>query len=545
MKSSIGHRRHVGLLVATLLLGPAIGRAQDQQVAPAAADNALFALSAECIACHSNISAPSGEDLSIGYAWRASMMANAARDPYWHAGVRRESMDHPEAQAAIEDKCSTCHMPMMRFTAAHAGGTGQVFANLREGADNALAMDGVSCTVCHQIRPDNFGEHESFDGGFEIDASKPVEQREIFGPHDVDAGHERLMNSASAFVPTQTDHLKESELCATCHTLYTQALGDNGEVIGELAEQMPYREWLHSEFRTTQSCQDCHMPEVTDEVPITSVLGVPRPAVSRHTFRGANAFMLRLLNRHRADLGVTALPQELNAAAERAMRFLATESARLTIGAVERSADTLDFTVSVENLGGHKLPTAYPSRRVWLHVRASDANGNVIFESGAMRPDGSIVGNDNDDDPARFEPHHRIIRTGEDVQIYEPVLADRNGGLTTGLLTGVRYIKDNRLLPRGFDKATAAPDVAVNGDASADPDFIAGVDSIRYLIDVSAATGAVTVNVELDYQSIGFRWAENLKAYAAPEPERFVAYYAEAARDSKMPLANATLVSRP
>lgn len=285
------------------------------------------------------------------------------------------------------------------------------------------------------------------------------------------------------------------------------------------------------------------MPEVAQEVPITSVLGAPRPAFSRHTFRGANAFMLRLLNRHRAELGVTALPQELNAAAERAMRFLATESARLTIGAVERSAGTLDFTVSVENLGGHKLPTAYPSRRVWLHVRASDASGNVIFESGAMRADGSIVGNDNDDDPGRFEPHHRIIRSGDDVQIYEPVLADRNGGLTTGLLTGVRYIKDNRLLPRGFDKATAAQDVAVNGDASADPDFLAGIDSIRYVIDVSDASGAVTVEVELNYQSIGFRWAENLKDYAAPEPARFVAYYAEAASDSKMPLATAMLVS--
>ena len=30
-----------------------------------------------------------GEDISIGFAWRASMMANSSRDPYWQAGVRR------------------------------------------------------------------------------------------------------------------------------------------------------------------------------------------------------------------------------------------------------------------------------------------------------------------------------------------------------------------------------------------------------------------------------------------------------------------------
>lgn len=37
-------------------------------------------------------------------------------------------------------------------------------------------------------------------------------------------------------------HLQSSELCATCHTLYTHALGPGGEVIGELPEQVPYLE---------------------------------------------------------------------------------------------------------------------------------------------------------------------------------------------------------------------------------------------------------------------------------------------------------------
>ncbi len=74
-----------------------------------------FVTSTQCIACHVGLTTPSGEDVSIGFDWRATMMANAARDPYWHAGVRREVIDHPTAQAAIEDKCSTCHMPMARI----------------------------------------------------------------------------------------------------------------------------------------------------------------------------------------------------------------------------------------------------------------------------------------------------------------------------------------------------------------------------------------------------------------------------------------------
>ena len=53
--------------------------------------------------------------------------------------------------------------------------------------------------------------------------------------------------------------------------------------------------------------------------------------------------------------------------------------------------------------------------------------------------------------------------------MYESVMRDVNGDVTTGLLRGTEYIKDNRLLPRGFNKATAMPDIAVRGAAQQDP----------------------------------------------------------------------------
>ncbi len=61
---------------------------------------------------------------------------------------------------------------------------------------------------------------------------------------------------------------------------------------------------------------------------------------------------------------------------------------------MENSERELHIDVLVENLTGHKLPTAYPSRRVWLHVAIHDRNGLTVFESGALNPDGSIQGND-------------------------------------------------------------------------------------------------------------------------------------------------------
>ena len=101
-------------------------------------------------------------------------------------------------------------------------------------------------------------------------------------------------------------------------------------------------------------------------------------------------------------------------------------------------------------------------------------------------------------------------------------------------------MKDNRLLPHGFDKGTADKDIAVHGGAEGDPDFIGGGDAVRYVVAVSQAQGPFTFEAELRYQPVAYRWAMNLKAYDAMEPKRFVGYYEEAAGGSSAVLARAT-----
>src|SRR4030095_12459839 len=100
----------------------------------------------------------------------------------------------------------------------------------------------------------------------------------------------------------------------------------------------------------------------------------------------------------------------------------------------------------------------YPSRRAWLHVTIR-RGGEIVFESGAVEPTGAIRGNDNDSSARRFEPHHDVIARADEVQIYESILGDSVETPTTGLLMATHYLKDNRLLPRGFDKTSASPDI--------------------------------------------------------------------------------------
>jgi hypothetical protein len=505
---------------------------------------ALFQPSSQCMTCHNGLSTPGGEDVSFGTLWRPSMMAHAARDPYWHAGVRREVTDHPRAQAAIENECSRCHMPMAHVQTHALGLQQSVFANLAApgtgAAADPLAVEGVSCSLCHQIKDEALGSKASFTGGFVIDMATPQEFRQVFGPYEVDRGRTAVMRSATGLLPTAGIHVQRSEVCATCHTLYTHSLNAAGEAIAEFPEQMPYQEWLHSDYRDTQSCQSCHMPIVAQPTPVASVLGEPREGLSRHDFRGANFLMLGILNRNRSDLGVVARSAELDAAATRAKAFLQSSSAAIVVEQAGIEQSRLVAEIVVRNLAGHKLPTAYPSRRVWLRVTVHDSQGRLVFSSGGVEPTGAIAGNDNDEDGTRFEPHHREIRSPGEVQIYEAIMGTQAGSVTTGLLSAVTYLKDNRVLPRGFEKGSAPADVAVHGEALGDVDFRAGEDRVRYSIDVAGASGPFTLDVQLWYQSIAYRWAQNLKSYSAAEPQRFVAYYDQAAPESALMLTRTT-----
>lgn len=493
----------------------------------AVSNSAEFQTSDRCVACHNGMVDSKGDDYSIGSDWETSLMANSSRDPYWQASVRRETMDHGTAAAAIEDECSACHMPIPHYKFKQAGKLTPVLSNLPSGphSDKEHA-DGVSCSVCHQITPETLGTDASFNGNFVIRGSLANGTRAEYGPYEIEAGLQQVMRSSTAgFEPQPGPQIQTPELCASCHTLITEARDLQGNVVGTFPEQVIYQEWQHSDFRTQRTCQSCHMPSVEGDIAVTRILGSPRPDAKRHQFVGANFAMQKILARYRDELNVSAEPREMYSAADRTMRYLQNEAAALKVEAPVIHDGRLEEAITVENLGGHKLPTAYPARRVWLHVLVRDRDQRPVFESGALNPDGSIVGNDNDIDPSKYQTHYREIRRPDQVQIYEAILGDVKGQVTTGLLFAATYLKDNRILPRGFEKSTAAPDIAVHGDALTDPGFTDGRHSIKYSVDLGQAAGPFQVEVELWYQPIGYRWANNLKRYDAEEPRRFTQYY--------------------
>lgn len=266
-----------------------------------------------------------------------------------------------------------------------------------------------------------------------------------------------------------------------------------------------------------------------------------RDGFAQHTFYGGNTLMLDILGANREALGVG---DGDFAAAVEATRTTLQSAARLAIEEASVANDTLQLRLRVDNDTGHKLPSGFPSRRAYLHVMVTDKDDRVIFESGALNPDGSIVGVDADTGSG-FEPHHADVITdgARQVQVYESVMADSNGGLTYTLLRAAGYLKDNRLLPRGFDKEQAPEDIAVVGAAKDDEHFVGGSDTVSYNIALNGEQD-LTIIAELNYQPIAYGFLLDLmckvdgkladgqdledpcEGEVPPEVERFLAMYA-------------------
>ena len=495
----------------------------------------LFSGSGVCARCHDNLIDQSGTNVSPVIMWRSTMMANAAKDPLWRAKVSAEVAELPALGAAIEAKCIKCHSPILYKQSALDGLTWSI-ADLE---NDRLARDGDSCTVCHQIQPANFGQAVSFSPGFEIDII-----REIYGPYD--NPNVAPMKRFSKYTPvpaypTSSYVLNDSEHCATCHTLFTSYVDANNNLIegSSFPEQVPYLEWLNSSYPALGAdgtCQGCHMPKTDEPINITTIGGRwTRTPYWYHHFVGGNVFMTNILKNNIVPLSLTANANQFDSTILRTENLLKSQTINLT--ATPTITETgLNIDVGIENLAGHKLPTALPLRRVWLHLKVTDAGDNIIFESGNWDVNGEIVGLD-----APYEPHYDVIKNADQVQIYEGIMQDVLGNVTNTLLRAASFKKDNRIPPKGFIEGLEVyptpytyNDVAIVG-VTDDPDFnvnATGTDTVHYQISpVAVPVPPCTVLVEVCYQTVTPREVAHLSSYNTNETILFDDLYAQTSTD--------------
>ncbi len=496
-------------------------------------DNGRFATSDTCRECHSNATSStamrdeSGNGVAPYDLWEASMMANAARDPLWRAVVSVEVAETPGAADLIGERCMSCHAPMGATDADLLGEVKPRYpAGLTDGSERSnLALDGASCTLCHQIEPDNLGLPESWKGNYII-----AGEQKAYGPHP---NPNTSYMTAAGWTPEDSTHIDDAELCATCHTLITDAMEPDGTLNGaQLVEQAPFLEMKNSDSASS-TCQSCHFPKrgIDNSNIITDIARSPQGTdypdlttrtLGRHELIGGNTLIPQLFRDYNDILQPRASPEAFDVKIQRARTQLQTNTASIAIEQLDVENGVLSFRTYADPLTGHKFPTGIPLRRAWVQVRVFDGASQLVFSSGTYDTLGRILDGNGDVQPFEaaggpIPPNQDLITDPDQVQIYQAVMADMSGAPTYRLLRGASFLKDNRLLPRGWSPLNPNIDLIAPQGIEGDGDYTNGGDRVRFEIDVSGRTGPYVIEAQLLYQTLGNRWAEEIFAVGTDE----------------------------
>jgi len=416
----------------------------------------------------------------------------------------------------------------------------------------ALARDGISCTVCHHIVSEGFGTENIYTGNF-ITGSPD----EIYGPYRQVVT--QPMRNSLGINPEFGSQTLDADLCGTCHNILLPIVTNQGDLLGFSFEQTTHLEWLNSDYapgrRLNETCQGCHMPRtfhgknlefkianieddrlppVQNRVPDSEIRLRERTEYARHSLHGLNVFLNEMFQEFPLILGIrqidimsgVATEQPLTTARESFLEMARNQTAELDIESLEITpGGQLQAIVKVTNKAGHYLPSGVNFRRAFLEFTVMDSQSNILWASGLTNGVGAIIeGVDGPvlptelllENPQAFQPHYQQITDQDQVQIYQEVVADSNGNITTSFLRRVFTIKNNRLRPIGFDPEfffnNPSPFVRelaeIPGDAKFDPYYtdlsLTGADLVEYLVTLDPATLAQveSVKVTLYNQSI-------------------------------------------
>lgn len=411
----------------------------------------------KCDNCHG------GYDQAVepAFNWRGSMMAQAARDPFFYACLAIANQDAPESG----DLCIRCHSPAGWLEGRSVPTDGSAL--------NSNDREGVQCDFCHKlVAPSTIGVNQYPDDPDYTADTYPRDQTYLQTLSDIpptSANGMYIADSDNAkrgpFTDAAARHQmfyspfhQDGKLCGTCHDVSNPAftIDANGRYIPNsfglpAPDFQPYSmfpiertfsEWMNSSYNGSggASCQDCHMRNVTGYG--CNKKGAPlRTDLPLHDLTGGNTFV--------PPMTATLYPDEIDPAALNAGVLRATQ----TLQAAATMSLTLDTTSSgytltahVVNETGHKLPSGYPEgRRIWLNIQAVDTNGTTVYESGAYNTDTGELTHDVD-----LKMYH-----------IEPGISDFLSGIV-GLPAGPSFhfvindtvYLDNRIPPAGFTNAS-------------------------------------------------------------------------------------------
>jgi Flp pilus assembly protein TadD len=318
--------------------------------------------------------------------WRQSLHANSFRTAFYRASddLLIEAKGKPASKY-----CDRCHDP----TAVLSGAL-----DPNSKIDRSFDEDGVSCINCHSIES---VEPKLGNGSYKMAGPAVMVDEEGNRIPGIVPDAEILAHLDRHKKAVMQDLYRKPKFCSACHKASLPPELNNYKWLRSFTA---YDEWQDSMFSHENpltfyqanyaSCQDCHMrPE-----PLDNSYGDSRS----HTFPS-----------HRWIAGNTAVPfkdghsEQLDKTITflKSGRFIsvdlfalqATNDARppTPIGAAPitlRPGEVVQAYVVIQNKGiGHSfIPELRDLFEAWVRLTVKDVSGKIIYESGFLKPDGTL-----------------------------------------------------------------------------------------------------------------------------------------------------------
>jgi MYXO-CTERM domain-containing protein len=471
-----------------------------------------------CVACHGDYDP--ANHIEPYPTWAGSMKAQAGRDPLFWASLDVANHDIP----SVGDFCLRCHAPRgwLAGRSEAPGGSEDGCSMIgKMDAKNADDLAGVACAFCHRMKVNPSpptGQLSVYEenGQFWLDEDSCAGEPCRYGPYEYPKDGTAEPQHVWAF---STYH-ESGQICGNCHNVTHPA--KNLIVAGAdtgvpFPVERTHREWEQSDYSlvastTYSTCQNCHMPDatVTDAKACGISPNTHTGDLPIHELAGGNAWIPEVIRLEYPNLGVD---QSLSATRTAALRMLQQESAtlELTVAPNVNAGDSLPVQVKVTNLTGHKLPTGYPEgRRMWLGLSVRDADGAVVFESGAY------------DDATGTLTHDAQLK------IYEAKVGiwnyngdgkcdvkDKSGKPLFHFVLNDCIVSDNRIPPKGFvggQDLETKPVGYTYPETSPGSGTLVSYDVTDFSVPIPASVKSpLTVEVKLRYQTTSKEYVEFLR----------------------------------
>jgi hypothetical protein len=258
---------------------------------------------------------------SFNQQWKNAMMSKAYTHHWDEIEYFELALPHSEndpAMAGVHIDCNGCHTPIA-FMADDMPPP--------RPEKGSMANESVNCDVCHTIT--GFSGDTAFNYNY------------VVSPGDTKYSSRKGEAGSPDHTIKTTELHSKAEFCGICH---------NEKSKFGVWVKSTQLEWLQGPYAAEGvPCQDCHMPAARTE---TASMGVIYPDARQHIFNGAHD------------------PAKLQGVIEISMQSDLDKAV---------PGEPVVFSIQLFNQKtGHKFPTgSVEDRVVWLHVKATDANGNV------------------------------------------------------------------------------------------------------------------------------------------------------------------------